>query len=318
LKNRSLVLLSGEGTTVPAAEAKALFLAYDPESEFESPDPRLLVAHSSADPFRVGSRIAFARRVGVMPEDVGEAAELLRGRRVRLRAFDLTPQGADVDLERFLRDIDATVDLVSPDYELTLVRCEKEFLAVTSPGTMRQGWAARRPRARAFFHPSAIFPKLSRALVNLSRCREGQVFVDPFAGTGSIAIEASLVGARVLGVDQSQRMAAGALLNMKQFGQSWLGVLRADSTSPPFARADAIATDIPYGRASSTKGRRPEEIIDLILPALADVLKPGSFLVLMHPQSVLVRSEPDFSVVEEHHLQVHKLLTRTISVLRRR
>jgi 16S rRNA G966 N2-methylase RsmD len=318
LKNRSLVLLSGEGTEIPAAEAKALFLAHDPESEFESPHPRLLIATSSADPFQIGSRIAFARRAGALLNEPAEASTLLRGRRVRFRAFDLTPHSTAPDPEAFLRGVDSTVDLATPEYELTLVRGEEDFLAVSSPGTMRQGWSLRRPRSRAYFHPSAIFPKMARALFNLSRCREGEVFLDPFAGTGSIPIEASLVGARVLALDQSHRMVKGALSNMKHFHQDWLGVLRVDSTRPPLAQVDAVATDMPYGRASSTGGSRPAEIIDRLLPALARITRPGSFLVLMHPHDVEVKGATDFSVVEEHDLYVHKLLTRTITVLARR
>jgi len=300
------------------AEAKALFLAYDPESNFDSPSPRVLIADSSADPFLSGSRIAFARRVGRMIEDRNELSAILENRRVRFRSFDLEPKKKPADPENVLRGVDATVDLVSPDYEVTLVRGEAELLAITAPGTMRQEWSLRRPRKRPFFHPSAIFPKLSRALVNLSRCKEGDIFFDPFAGTGSIPIEAHIVGASVVAMDQAQKMVRGALANMKHFEQDWLGVLRADSTMQPMTQADAIATDIPYGRASSTRGRSPVEILDLLLPALTDVLKPSSMLVLMHPQEISINATSELSVVEEHNLHVHKLLTRTITVLRRR
>lgn len=318
MKNRSLVLLSGEATSIPGAEAKALFLTYDPASEFEAPSPRLMIVDSKADPFLVGSRIAFARRVGALMGGSSEGREVLRGRRVRFRSFDLVPGLRPPDPERYLEVLDATVDLDSPEYELTLVRGREDYLAVTSPATMKQGWASRRPRSRAFFHPSAIFPKLSRALVNLSRCREGDVFLDPFAGTGSIPVEASLVGARTLAADLSQQMVRGALSNMKHFGQDWLGVLRADATASPVTQVDAMATDIPYGRASSTGGRSPDEILELVVSALAQMLKPSSCAVLMHPQQVEVRPGSCLEVIEEHHLHVHKLLTRTITVLRRR
>lgn len=318
MKNRSLVLLSGEGTTIPAAEAKALFLAYDPSSSFSSPDPRILTVESKADPFRIGGRIAFARRVGALVNTPAEALPWLAGRTVRFRCFDLKGGRAKPDPAPYLRGTDATVELGSPDYEVTLVRAAEEYLAVTAPGTMMQGWSARRPRRRPFFHPAAIFPKLSRALVNLTRCREGDIFLEPFAGTGSIAIEAALVGTDVVAVDVSERMARGALSNMRHFGEGWLGVVRGDSANLPLSRADAAAADIPYGRASSTKGRSPEDIVDSVLSSLAALLRPGSHAVLMHPQSVFVEGAPEFATVEEHHLHVHKLLTRTITVLGRK
>jgi len=143
------------------------------------------------------------------------------------------------------------------------------------------------------------------------------VFFEPFAGTGSIAIEASIVGARVVAVDISALMTHGALSNMKRYSQDWLGVTRADSAHVPLRKIDAVATDIPYGRASSTRGRSPRDLLRLLLPALADVTKPGSRVVLMHPRDLSVEGSGDFESEEEHHLHVHKLLTRTITVLRR-
>jgi len=317
LKNKSLVLLSGEGTTIPKAEAESLFRSYDPASSFRAVSARVLIVTSTADPREIGSRIAFARRVGRLVEDKAEAAELLLGHRVRFRCFDFR-RGHAPDPEEYLAGIDSPIDLRNPEYELTLVRGEEDYLAVTAPTTMRQSWSSRRPRSRPFFHPSAIFPKLSRALVNLSGCKEGEVFLDPFSGTGSIPIEAHIVGARVVAMDQAERMTRGCVSNMEHFGQDWLGVVRADSTLPPLSTVDAIATDIPYGRASSTRGRAPRELLGLLLPPLAGILKPGSRLVLMHPQEVPVGEPDGFSLDEEHHLHVHKLLTRTISVLRRR
>jgi len=318
LKNRTFVLLSGEGTTIPMGEAKALFLAYDVNSKIVAPEPKVLLADSAADPYIIGSRIAFARRVGPLITDPGEARDLLRGLRVRFRSFDLVEGRVPPDPEEYLRDIDAVVDLRNPERELTLVRGEKEYLSVTAPLSMRQGWSLRRPRRRPFFHPSAIFPKLSRALVNLSRCKEGELFLDPFAGTGSLAIEASMVGARVVALDQSEKMTRGSLANMKHFGQDWLGVMRVDSAKPPIREVEAIATDIPYGRASSTRGRDASEIVDLALNSLSAVLRNDSMLVLMHPQTIGVQSTPELEVEEEHNLHVHKRLTRTITVLRRR
>jgi len=318
LKSKSLVLLSGEGITLPASEAKALFLGTDPRSTFEAPEPRVLIADSEADPFAIGARIAFARRVGPFLRSPSDARGLLSGHRVRFRSFDLSPRRSQTDPDEYLEGIDATVDLVDPEYELTLVKGQRDYLAVTAPSQMLQGWSCRRPRSRPFFHPSAIFPKLSRALVNMSRCRQGDIFLEPFAGTGSIAIEATLVGADVVAIDLADQMIRGASSNMRHYAQDWLGVVRADSTRLPIRGVRAAATDIPYGRASSTRGRPPDLMLELLLPELAGAMEHLSFLVLMHPSSVAVEPTSEFLVVEEHHLHVHKFLTRTITVLKRR
>ncbi len=318
MKNRTLVLLSGEATSIPEAEARALFLAYDPGSRFESPEKRVILVESEADPYRVSSRVAFSRRVGLLLDDPLDAADVVRGKRVRFRSFDLNSGLSPPDPEVSMGGLEVNVDLKNPDYEITLVRGRKNYLALTAPGTMRQTWSKRRPRRRAFFHPSAIFPKLSRALVNLSRCKEGQIFLDPFSGTGSLPIEAAEIGARVVASDQVARMVRGSLANMNHFGQRWMGVLRADVYNHPLRRADAVATDVPYGRASSTRGSGPSDLIDGALASIAPMLEEGSRMVLMHSSQVAVRGTPEMVVEEELQLYVHRLLTRTITIMRRR
>ncbi len=317
MKSRSLVLLSGEPTSLPEAEARALFLAYDGTSTFESPEKGVLVASSSADPLKVARRIAYARRVGTLVGSLWAAEAAVRGGTVRLKTFCLPGSGPPPDPVEYLKGLDLKVDLKDPGFEITLVRGRRDYLAVTVPRIMQQEWSLRRPRRRPFFHPSAVFPKLSRALVNLSRCLEGDVFLDPFAGTGSLAIEAEVVGARVLAWDQAKKMAYGALSNMRHFGQSWMGVLRADALHPPARNVNAVSTDVPYGRASSTKGRSPEVLARGAISSLSPILSPGSRIVMMHPQSMAIPDLPGVVVEEEHHLHVHKLLTRTITVMLR-
>jgi 16S rRNA G966 N2-methylase RsmD len=317
LTSRALVFLSGEGTSLAEAEARALFQAYDPGSKFERPEERVLIVESGADLAAIESRIAFARRVGTLVTSAAEAGEALQGKKVRFRSFDLKARPPP-DPESYLRGVDVDVDLASPDREVTVVRGKEEYVALTSPGNMRQSWSRRRPRARRFFHPAAIFPKLARAMVNLSRCLEGEVFFDPFAGTGSIPLEAGMVGAEVVAADLLGKMTAGALTNMKQFGEGWMGVVRADAFHPPLASVDAIATDIPYGRTSSTRGMAGADVMRLALAVLPSLLPSGSRFVLMHPKHLAAEVPPEVAVEEEHDLYVHKLLTRTITVLRRR
>ena len=316
--SRSLVLLSGEGTTIPAAEAKSLFLAYDPEAKFSQPEKRVIIVDSKAEPRRVARRVAFARRVGLLLGDPADAFGLLKGKTVRLSAFRTTASRPVVDPASLLGGLDCRVDLEDPDYEVTVVDGERRYFALTIPREMVQGWRLRSPRRRAYFHPSAIFPKLSRALVNLTRCVEGQVLLDPFAGTGSILLEAAQAGMQPLAVDQTEAMSRGSLANMKKFAQSWLGVVRADAFALPFTRVDAIATDAPYGRVSSTRGRGAAPVVQRALERLPQVLNSGNRMVMMHPKDIPIQSTADLTVEEEHHLYVHKKLTRVITILRKK
>lgn len=318
MKTRSIALLSGEPSTIPAAEARALFLAYDPYARFEAPEQRVLISDSTADPDLVSSRVAFCRRVGPLFDSLKEAEPVLAGKRIRFRCIPIVKGAESVSASSFLEGFDsATIDIEHPDCELTLVRGERDYLAVTRPTGMRQGWHLRRPRRRPYFHPSAIFPKLSRALVNLSRCREGGVLLDPFAGTGSIPIEASAIGLSALALDRSEVSVRGALSNAKHFGLKWLGAVRGDALSPPFSEVDAVVCDIPYGRASSTMGSGTDALLEGALKAIPSLLKAGSFAVVMHRESSTVKGGSSLSLVEEHSIYVHKTLTRTVSVLRR-
>jgi len=259
--------------------------------------------------------------VGVLLADPSDAAGTVKGKRIRVLSFrlgrDHSSESPDYDgLLRGLHDV--VVDLKNPDYEFSLIRGEEgNYLALTAPCSMQQSWAERRPRRRPFFHPSAIFPKLSRALVNLTRCKEGDTLLDPFAGTGSLPIEGSEAGLACIAADRSRKMACGALANMNAFQQSWLGVLRADAFAPPLTRVDGIATDIPYGRASSAGGRDAQTVADLATSSLSLPLKTGGRLVVMHPDSVTMKETGGLRLEEEHHLYIHRKLTRAITILRK-
>jgi len=316
-----IILLSGEGNSLPEAEARSLVRTYDKGASLSLLEPRVLLAVTTANPDSIARRIAYARRVGTLiPEGRldQEARNEIDSASFRLRRFSLRNVELDRDFESdILKQLDGRVDLENPSYEISVVKGRRSYVLLSKPGIMNQGWAPRRPRNRAFFHPSAIFPKLSRALVNLSGVKEREVLLDPFAGTGSILLEASLVGAYPVGLDLSSRMTRGAIANQKRYNQSWLGVIRADSLSSPLRAANGIATDIPYGRASSTFGERTEKIAENFLKSASTLLPRGRLAVLMHPKHVRVEEKQDFEVEAECELPVHRNLTRVITSLRR-
>ncbi|MDA4115123.1 MAG: hypothetical protein OK442_01040 [Thaumarchaeota archaeon] len=315
-------MLSRESTGVPEAEARALVSDLDPAADFQSPEGGLLIAETSANPAAIEARVAFSRRVGLLvPEGrLGEEhLSLLRSGTYRVRVFG---EGREEDEEAIIDSIaervEGRVSLDSPDREVSAYVGEggRTYLSITMPGSMRQGWATRRPRSRAFFHPSAIFPKLSRALVNLSGVQPGEAFLDPFCGTGSLLIEASIVGAEPIGIDIARKMVRGARRNSIKYDQPWLGLVRADSRSLPVREVGAVATDIPYGRASSAGGLRSSDILRSLVEGAPAVLAKGRKLVVMHPKSLEV--EPGgMRIEQELEIYIHRTLTRTITVLRR-
>jgi tRNA (guanine10-N2)-dimethyltransferase len=318
-------MLSRESTGIPEAEARALVSDLDPTAKFESPEGGLLIAETSADPASIEARVAFSRRVGLLvPEGHldDEHISLLRRGTYRVRVFG-GGEDEEVIISSIAERVEGRVSLESPDREVSAYVSGKgqTYFAITMPRSMRQGWATRRPRSRAFFHPSAIFPKLSRALVNLSGVQPGEAFLDPFCGTGSLLIEASIIGAEPAGIDLARKMVRGARRNSMKYGQPWLGLIRADSRSLPIKEVGGVATDIPYGRASSAGGLKSSEILRSLVEGAPAVLPEGGKLVVMHPKSLevgpVLEGAGGLHVEQELEIYIHRTLTRTITVMRR-
>jgi tRNA (guanine10-N2)-dimethyltransferase len=322
-------MLSRESTGIPEAEARTLVGDLDPTAKFESPEDGLLVAETTADPAGIEARVAFSRRVGLLVPDghLDDAhISLLRRGTYRVRVFgeDDGAEGEEAVISSIAEKVEGKVSLDNPDREVSAyvgADGATTYLAITMPLSMRQGWATRRPRSRAFFHPSAIFPKLSRALVNFSGVQPGEAFLDPFCGTGSLLIEACIIGSEPLGIDLARKMVRGARRNSIKYGQPWLGLVRADSRSLPIRRVGAVATDIPYGRASSAGGLKSSEILRSLLEGAPAVLTKGRKLVVMHPKSLevgpIAKEAGGLRVEQELDIYIHRTLTRTITVMRR-
>jgi putative methyltransferase (TIGR01177 family) len=312
-------MLSRESTGIPEAEARALVSDLDPAAKFESPEGGLLIAETTVDPAAIERRVAFSRRVGLLvPDDLDdEHISLLRRGTYRVRVFG-EGDGDEAIIDSIAGKVEGRVSLDAPDREVSAYVGEggRTYLAITMPRSMMQGWATRRPRSRAFFHPSAIFPKLSRALVNLSGVQPGEAFLDPFCGTGSLLIEAAMIGAEPLGIDLARKMVRGARRNSIKYGQPWLGLVRADSRSLPVREVSAVATDIPYGRASSAGGLRSSDILRSLVEGAPEVLPRGGKLVVMHPKSLEVEAG-GLRIEQELEIYIHRTLTRTITVMRR-
>jgi tRNA (guanine10-N2)-dimethyltransferase len=115
-------------------------------------------------------------------------------------------------------------------------------------------------------------------------------------------------------------MVRGARRNSLKYEQPWLGLVRADTRSMPIRQVAAVATDIPYGRASSAGGLESSEILRALLDGAPKVLQRGRKLVVMHPKSLDVRpiaEAGELRLERELDIYIHRTLTRTITVLRR-
>jgi len=339
---RLFFLLSGENETLPATELKAILEAegytYTIKDELDQV-LRLEADQNSAK--KVQLRAAYTRICALelftckaQNTEITQAADTTNFRgilnegesfAVRIkRVKEYSGKNATMSLERQLgkhileNNTAAKVNLKTPD---------KTFFGVLTSGKLVFGlklaemkiktFSERRPRKKPFFHPSAMHSKLARCMVNLSRAKAGELVLDPFCGTGSVMIEASLVGCRVLGFDVQRRMAEGTRRNLRHFGVEYEGVLVADSRRLPLTGIDRVVTDPPYGKSATTMKSTTKQIVKGLLGSVFPLFSVGQRICIASPKTLGIAGVGEtlgFRHLESHFMYVHRTLTREIAV----
>lgn len=171
---------------------------------------------------------------------------------------------------------------------------------------------------RPFVTSSQLPPRRARALLDLAGVREGDAVLDPFCGTGAVAIEAAKLGARAHASDIDGRAVKGTFANASYEGVH-VDVRLHDAAASEHWRTtfDAVATDLPYGRSASLHGETNAELAQRWVAHIGSVVRPGGSVVAMAPE----RSLPAGSDVlaERHRFRelVHSGLTREVVVYER-
>ena len=339
---RFFFILSGEHATLPLAELKAILQAYSIDYrivgsfykliEVEADHAKLeLIAGRGGYVDEMGEEVLHTEdnissiKEGVESADLEQFLSSEDTFSVRVLRFGgVSKDLSRVHLESYLGGLlaektGAKVDLRSPKKPFRGILAGSLFhLGLITHQRPKGSIHRRRPRKRAVFHPSTMPPKLARCLVNLSEVRDGETFLDPFCGVGGIAIEASLLGCEVVGVDALSRMVRSARRNLAHFGLKSYGLLRGDARNLPLRSADAIATDPPYGTGASTLKSTTKDILASFLPQAKVILSPGGKVVFASPLgtgAVDLAESHGFKVFDRHELYVHRSLTREILVL---
>ncbi len=177
----------------------------------------------------------------------------------------------------------------------------------------------RAPSKRPFFRSIALSVKLSRALINLARLKEGETILDPFAGTGSILLEAHHMGLKSIGVELDWKISHGCITNLKYYHVP-APLLLADSTELELQNIDGIATDPPYGRAASTHGKETFSIYRRFIEKASEWLRRRGYLVFMSPtyfNENIDEALCSYGLIlrDKIYMYVHGGLTRTIYVV---
>ena len=179
----------------------------------------------------------------------------------------------------------------------------------------------RRPRKKPFFHPSAMNAKLARCMVNLARPKTGETVLDPFCGTGTTILEATLIDCKPIGVDVQRRMINGAKKNLQHFGANPEALILADARKLPLISVDCVVTDPPYGKSATTLKATTEDIVKAVLKSARALLEKGQRICIASPKTlhiVKLGESLGFRHVESHFAYVHRTLTREVAVFQKK
>ncbi len=315
--------LSGEHPTLPRAEALAALEAERVAIRGVAFEPGLLIVDAVRPPRRALERVALSRYVervvaaGPWREVLRAAGRVdLHGGSFRVRAHGPFSPDEKRGLERA---VGATlrggpVDLDRPARDFRLLRSGDGFLlGEVLQEVERSALEARKVAKRPFTQPISLHPKFARALVNLSRCPTGGVLLDPFCGTGGVPLEGARLGMRVFASDLSEKMVAGTASTLAHYGLRGT-TFRADvgEVRATVREVDAIATDPPYGRSTTTRGEPLDRLYRRAFETFARLLRPGSYAAVVLPSEQAIAIGEEFLRLEEFHaLRVHATLTRT-------
>lgn len=337
-----LLILSGEHQTLPVAEVRATLEAEGLNFRLHRLEPPLsIIEVDNQEVCRILEKRLAMTLEGIAllfkcEADVKGIEQSLRdinldfleGKTIAVRVTKKIRRDdiKSIDLERKIGAIilnktkNVKVDLRNPDIVLRGILTSSFYFGVRKFQVNRGAYDLRRPRYRPFFHPGSLEPRICRVFVNLSRVKRGSTFLDPFNGTGGFSIEASMIGCQVIGLDLDDQMCHGAVKNMKALKCVSIGIIRGDARRLPMigGSIDGIATDPPYGRATSLKRILLKELLQDFLNQAEEILRKGGYLCFARPSWLTDLSIPDKMVfVEQHSMRVHRSLTREITVLRR-
>jgi tRNA G10 N-methylase Trm11 len=143
-------------------------------------------------------------------------------------------------------------------------------------------------------------PKVCRTLLNLAGARSGDTVLDPFCGTGTLLMEAAMLGMKCIGVDIDGDQVQGTKSNLIWFGrdigqQVHYEVFRGDArnlTNLIQKQVDAVAFEPSLGPVSKKKPTAQEaeetikELTELYREALteiAQILRPDGRVAMTIP-----------------------------------
>ncbi len=212
------------------------------------------------------------------------------------------------------------VDIKNPDITFVLLFTQDELLFGEEIYARKKGsFNSRRADRRPYFKPGTLEPRFARLIANLSKANAQNFLLDPFCGPGGIILEGALMNCSVVGLDIDKRMVYGSIRNLAHYKpNSQYHVFVSDARKLPFHNnVHSIATDPPYGRATSTYGKEVEDLLDIFFSEASNALVTGGVLAIgMLDEIPLedIAKEYNFNLSIFEKIYIHKSLTRRVGV----
>ncbi|HET6398341.1 MAG TPA: hypothetical protein VFH47_02165 [Candidatus Thermoplasmatota archaeon] len=336
------VLLAGDHPTLPRAELEAVVAVAAPGARVHT-EGLVAVVHADTPALRKAmDRLAQAMAWGEWWGTASDDEAGLEALAAVVRAHAPGQGAAAVAFERrglakspnheavvrrlgdALREAGHTIDLRGAQHRVFAWFADGRVTVGLLQGTMAHGsFRHRHVDNRDHFHPVSLHPRRAASLLHLARVPPGGRVYDPFCGTGGIVLEAALEGHEAWGSDLDAWMVQGTHQTLADIPPEPLeaSVFVADVEEgchlvPP---VDAIITDMPYGKASTTAGEQVRALHARSLRAFRACLRPGGRAVIGTADATVAEEavKAGWTVLERHEEHVHRSLVRHWMVLAR-
>jgi 23S rRNA G2445 N2-methylase RlmL len=149
---------------------------------------------------------------------------------------------------------------------------------------------------KSHHQPGALKPTVAAAMLQLAGVQPGAQVMDPFCGSGTILIEAALIGARAVGGDIDSKAVKGAWLNCQQADVD-ATVYYGDAHRVPLANAavENVVSNMPWDRQVQVE----DSLVRLYHRAFAEmqrITRSGGKIVLLTTFPELLGAKPDKSL----------------------
>jgi len=326
--------LSKEHSTIPKAEVIACLQAENIPYNIVETNEDIFIIDTSAkveELKQMTNRLSFAFHVNEFlfsckpsPETIKQNAmdnPLKTKGSIAVRYKNRSNETDSKSVVKALAEIytkDRQVALIKPDNEIRALLTDNDvYVGLNITEIDRTQFEERKVQHRPFFSPISLHPKLARALVNLSGIRKDGILLDPFCGTGGFLIEGGLIGAKVIGSDIEQKMIDGGKKTLDFYNIKECKLFCSDigDINNHVSKVDAVVTDLPYGKSTTTKGEDIQGLYERAFRNIADVLKKhGKAVIGLSNKEMIALGKSYFSLIEVHEWRAHRSLTRYFAV----